>query len=30
MSAVAVVDDEAKLRLRAFLEKRAEKVSHVD
>jgi (methylthio)acryloyl-CoA hydratase len=28
MSAVAVADDEAKLRLRAFLEKRAEKVSH--
>jgi enoyl-CoA hydratase/carnithine racemase len=30
MSAVAVVDDEAKLRLRAFLEKRAEKVSHAE
>jgi enoyl-CoA hydratase/carnithine racemase len=28
MAAVAVADDEAKLRLRAFLEKRAEKVSH--
>jgi (methylthio)acryloyl-CoA hydratase len=30
MSAVAVADNEAKLRLRAFLEKRAEKVSHAD
>ena len=30
MSAVAVADDEARLRLRAFLEKRAEKVSHAD
>jgi enoyl-CoA hydratase/carnithine racemase len=28
MAAVAVADDEAKMRLRAFLEKRAEKVSH--
>jgi hypothetical protein len=30
MSAVAIVDDEAKLRLRAFLKKRAQKVSHAD
>jgi enoyl-CoA hydratase/carnithine racemase len=30
MCAVTVADDEAKLRLRAFLEKRAEKVSHAD
>jgi (methylthio)acryloyl-CoA hydratase len=30
MSAVAVADDEARLRLRAFLEKRAQKVSHAD
>jgi enoyl-CoA hydratase/carnithine racemase len=29
MCAVTVADDEAKLRLRAFLEKRAEKVSHM-
>jgi len=28
MSAVVVADDEAELRLRAFLEKRAQKVSH--